>query len=131
MATDTLGNQRVDFVWGNMPMQPDTGRSTPLNKALDSHSIADVGWSGYPGFIPNDNDDIVNVLVPDIVGLAQADADDALVAAGLISGTVTTADNAAGATALNDGKVKTQGTATGTSVNTGVAVAYVVYEYTP
>jgi hypothetical protein len=48
----------------------------------------------------------------------------------LTKGAVTTADNAAGATALNDGKIKTQSVAAGTTVDTGSAVALVKYLYT-
>ena len=74
MATDTSGNQKVDFVWGNFPMQPNddraatvtnTGGSTGdygwaqttkvasdrLNAALDNHANAEAGWAGYPNFV--------------------------------------------------------------------------------
>jgi hypothetical protein len=74
MATDTSGNQRVDFVWGNVPMQPNTDRtgtgaqvvvapnapqnvawsgysvypSRQLDPALDNHVIAVTGYAGFP-----------------------------------------------------------------------------------
>ena len=77
MATDTSGNQAVDFAWGNLPMQPNDDRTdgTPvvvvannaaqnkqwsgyseypsarLNPALDNHDSAEAGWAGYPSFI--------------------------------------------------------------------------------
>ena len=74
MATDTSGQQAVDFVWGNFPMQPNddraasvsnTGGSTGdygwaqttkvasdrLNAALDNHANAEAGWAGYPNFV--------------------------------------------------------------------------------
>lgn len=77
MATDTSGNQKVDFAWGNLPMQPNDDRTdgTPtvvvasnatenkqwsgytvypsarLNPALDNHDSAEAGWAGYPAFI--------------------------------------------------------------------------------
>jgi len=74
MATDSSGQQAVDFVWGNFPMQPNddraatvtnTGGSTGdygwaqttlvasarLDAALDNHANAEAGWSGYPTFI--------------------------------------------------------------------------------
>lgn len=77
MATDTSGNQKVDFAWGNLPMQPNDDRTdgTPvvvvannatqnkqwsgystypsarLNAALDNHANAEAGWGGYPDFI--------------------------------------------------------------------------------
>jgi len=54
---DTAGNVVVDFVWGNFPLQPNdvrpdtaTGR---LDYALDNHVIAQVGWNGYPLYVPN------------------------------------------------------------------------------
>jgi len=74
MATDSSGQQAVDFVWGNFPMQPNddraatisnTGGSTGdygwaqttlvasarLNAALDNHVNVESGWSGYPNFL--------------------------------------------------------------------------------
>ena len=75
MATDSSGQQAVDFVWGNFPMQPNDDRAaavTPANiggstgdygwaattrvaadrldPALDNHANAEAGWSGYPAF---------------------------------------------------------------------------------
>ena len=76
MATDTSGQQAVDFVWGNFPMQPNDDRtdggatvvvaadaaqnydwsgysvypSARLNADLDNHANAEAGWSGYPAF---------------------------------------------------------------------------------
>lgn len=48
MATDTSGNQKVDFVWGTFPMQPDTAR-TGSGAVVVSAANADQneGWSGY------------------------------------------------------------------------------------
>lgn len=51
---DPTGGEFVDFVWGNMPMQPDTDRgSAVLDQALDSHEIAGYAWNGFPGYEPN------------------------------------------------------------------------------
>ena len=49
MATDTSGNQKVDFVWGTFPMQPDAARVGDGNPVVVSAANADqnVGWSGY------------------------------------------------------------------------------------
>ena len=155
--TDTSGNVKVDFVWGNMPMQPDDARETSptqtvtaggsqnvswtnygtiasakLDATLDNHIIATAGWEGFPDFIqgaPYD-DTTANKTVPNVVGLTESAANTALVAAGLVKGAVTTADNAAGATALNDGLVKTQTPAADTVVNAGASVALVKYAYT-
>jgi hypothetical protein len=53
MARDTGGNIAVDFVWGNMPLQPDDDRGANiLDPALDNHEIADTNYNGYPSFTP-------------------------------------------------------------------------------
>lgn len=84
MALDTSGQQAVDFVWGNFPMQPNDDRAaaiTPANiggstgdyswaattrvaairldAALDNHANAEAGWSGYPAFTPGSGNFIV------------------------------------------------------------------------
>ena len=69
-------------------------------------------------------------FLPLYIGKTESAANTDLVAAGLVKGAVTTADNAAGATSENDGKVKTQTPAAGTVVNTGTSVALVKYAYT-
>ena len=77
-ATDSAGNVKVDFVWGNYPMQPNDVRTdgTPvatvaadaaqnydwngyseypsarLDAALDNHVIAEAEWNNYPSFTP-------------------------------------------------------------------------------
>ena len=240
---DDAGNPRVDFVWGQFPLQPNDQRertdesgenittdgnwtvikergSSNLNSGwttltfgtgdggntreqvftFDSHDIATTGYSDYPSFLPDyagDGDPGLEMIVPDIrnltaaealvkvsatgiyfnstgtyigatvandgkwksqdvpagtlanagdslnavyyaapvvpnlVGLTEAAATTALTAAHLTKGTVTTANNAAGATAINDGKVKTQSITPATKVDTGTAVALVKYAYTP
>lgn len=132
MATDSGGNQKVDYVWGNMPPQPDTGRATPLDGSKGFHAMLKAGYNGFPDYIPAAPylDEIANVVVPNVVGKTESAANTDLVAAGLVKGAVTTADNAAGATSENDGKVKTQTPAAGTVVNTGTSVALVKYAYT-
>jgi hypothetical protein len=131
---DSGGNVQVDHVWGNIPMQPDDARGeNTLDPALDNHIIAVTGYNGFPGYIPNTppyDDTIPNTLVPDVVGETQQDAEDAIEAADLEVGTVTTADNAGGATDENDGTVKSQIPAAGTKVNEGTDVNLVVYAYT-
>jgi hypothetical protein len=127
---DDAGNVRVDHVWGNMPMQPDDQRAVgaKLDPALDNHIIATSGWNGFPAFIPGEavyQDTVANVTVPNLVGVAQATAEAAIVAADLVVGTVTTTD--VDATVENDGDVKTQTPAAGTVVNEGTAVDLVVY----
>lgn len=248
---DDNGNVRVDFVWGNMAMQPDQGRTyteSPANNDFNQpedrqwsapsyartsdtlpltvtqyltfgdqsyddnyqypdtrsvtvptiHDIVTTGYNNFPAYLPNyagDGDAGLEAVVPDIskltatealatisalgiyfnntgtyigatvandgkwksqdvpvgtllsagdtlnavyyaaptvpnvVGMTEAAATTALTNAHLTKGAVTTADNAAGATALNDGKIKTQSITAATTVDTGTAVALVKYAY--
>lgn len=84
---DDLGNVRVDFVWGNFPLQPDELRGeNTLDPALDNHSIATTGYSNYPSFIPNyagDGDTDPEVVVPKLRGLTLTEANSVATAAGL------------------------------------------------
>lgn len=45
---DDAGNVRVDFVWGNLAMQPDHGRSDATLYAAGSEN---VGWSGTTRYV--------------------------------------------------------------------------------
>ena len=89
MALDTGGNVKVDYVWGNFPMQPNDirtetaasniGGSTGdygwaattavtgarLDAALDSHAIAEAGWSGYPDFTAGTGNYIITAVSGD------------------------------------------------------------------
>jgi hypothetical protein len=132
--TDTWIDQqvRVDFAWGNIPMQPndDRGMAT-LDPALDSHIIATSGYEGFPAFITGGvyDDTIANVTIPNIVGLTASAADAALFAAGV---TLRNNDGSTteGATALNDGKVRVQSIPAGTVINEGSATLhYQTYHY--
>jgi hypothetical protein len=170
MALDTSGNIKVDFVWGNLPMQPDTERtgdgnatvivannatqnkqwsgyskkaSPALTKtAIDvtlsggltssvgnNHSVALNNWNGYPDYTPEAPylDTTDQAALPNVVGLSESAANSALVAAGFVKGAVTT--TASGATAENDGLVKTQTPAAATVANLGASVALVKYAY--
>jgi hypothetical protein len=135
MARDTRGNLKVDFVWGNLPMQPNDDRSTPLDPALDNHGIVYSRWSGFPAFVANNDGDFDDITVPNVVGLTLSAASAALVAAGLGVGTVTSADNEAGATEENDGTVKTQIPAAAVVINPSDGTAdldvdLVLFDYT-
>ena len=136
--TDDLGHPQVDFVWGNLPMQPNDERGmAQLDPALDNHVIADTGWANYPQFIPNYDgttatggpdsvaDAGLEVIVPDLIGRTQTAAESALTKLGLVVGTVTSVTE--GATAKNNGKVADQATAEGTIVNIGDSVDFGVY----
>lgn len=129
---DSGGNVQVDHVWGNIPMQPDDQRpeGKKLDPALDNHIIAVTGYNGFPAYVPNTppyDDTIPNTLVPDVVGETQQDAEDALVAAHLVVGSVTTSTE--DADTENDGTVKSQSIAAGTKVNQGISVNLVVYDF--
>ena len=134
MATDTLGNVAVDFVWGNMPMQPDDDRVTPLDPDLDSHVIATSGYNGFPDYTPVEPylDDIANIAVPDVVGMLAAAAEAALEDpdVGLVYAAGATVDNAGGATVGNDLKAASQLPAAGTVVNVGTTVTVRHYAHT-
>jgi hypothetical protein len=125
---DDLGNVQVEFVWGNIPMQPDDARGeNVLDPALDNHIIAATKYNGFPAYIPEPPylDTIPNVLVPNVVGSTEAEATTSLTDVNLVKGAVTTTD--VGATTVNDGKVKTQTPAAGVKVNEGVSVALVLF----
>ena len=118
---DSSGNVAVDFVWGNLPLQPNDDRAvTPvvvgninpsglLDFALDNHVLIQTGWNGYPQYIPNTDGaaidldspadgiqaDEVWIVVPMANGLTTANAVKALKDAGF--GTITTAAGATNA----------------------------------
>ena len=45
---DDLDNVQVDFVWGNLPMQPDDDR---LDSTIYTAGVQNVGWSGYSVYL--------------------------------------------------------------------------------
>lgn len=129
--TDTWIDQqvRIDFAWGNIPIQPndDRGEDT-LDPELDSHIIATDGWSSFPEFEPNVGFDIQEVVVPNVVDFDSVSAaEQALLLSELVLGTVTT--STVGATSSNWGWVKSQNPAASTSVAPGTAVNLVSYDY--
>lgn len=132
--TDSYVDQqvRVDFAWGNIPMQPNDDRGmAQLNPALDSHVIATSQYEGFPAFTPGApfDDTIPNVEVPDLIGMLTGLAYGAVDALGLqYSVTDTRTD---GATEGNDSHVYSQTPAPGTLVNVGDTVYTVIYEYVP
>lgn len=84
---DDLGNVQVDFVWGNLPLQPDELRGEDtLDPTLDNHVIATEGYANYPSFLPNyagDGDTDPEVVLPQLRGLTRVAAQAAADAAGL------------------------------------------------
>lgn len=139
---DTAGNVAVDFVWGNLPLQPNdvrpdtsTGR---LDYTLDNHVIAQVGWNGYPLYTPNtdgsavDSDspadgiqaDEIFLNVPSVLGLTTALAVDALKDTGFA--TVTTDTAATNAAKTVTAASRTAGSTEVTITATGAVAAYPV-----
>ena len=100
---DDKGNVAVDFVWGNMPLQPNDIRrdngGTNLDYTQDSHNIAEDGWNGYPLYTPNttgtQSGGVDYVQVPSVLGQLTADATDTLLDSTLIASVQSAATNAA------------------------------------
>ena len=129
---DSAGEVAIDFVWGNMPIQPNDARpdaaANRLDPALDNHIIALSGWGGYPQFTANSaGEDVVGatdyVLVPSVLGLTTALATDAMKDASLVPTTATAATNAAGSITDID---RTSGSTTVELTGTGFVAAYPV-----
>ena len=141
MATDTSGQQAVDFVWGPFPMQPNTDRAaaiTPanigggagdyswsattrvasdrLNPALSNHAVAEAAYAGYPGFTGNDDGAYVSgvayIVVPSVLGDTTAVALDELKDAGYEAASITTASAAANAAKEATAIARTAGSTT-------------------
>jgi len=118
---DSAGEIAVDAVWGNMPPQPNDVRTTRLDLTLGDHINLESGWGGYPLYTANSaGKDVVGstdyVLVPNVIGLTTALADDAMKDSGLTVTTATAATNAASTiTAVS----RTGTTATITSTGAG------------
>lgn len=74
-----------------------------------------------------DDDATVDVIVPNVVGELDADAQTAVEAAGLVYDASTT--TGVGATVENDGTVKSQAPVAGAVVNDGATVSVVLYAY--
>lgn len=97
---DDKGNVVVDFVWGNMPMQPNDDRNEAVQGDLsatgDNHVIAYAAWNGFPLYNPNTAGAGVGyVNVPSVIGVATATAQDAMDDAGLTVTVATAATNSA------------------------------------
>ena len=95
---DSVGNVAVDFVWGNIPMQPNDARDESVQGDLsatgDNHVIAYAKWNGYPLFTANSvGAGVGYVVVPSVIGVVTATAVDVLDDAGLTVTTATAASN--------------------------------------
>lgn len=135
----STGDVAGDKGWGattyvNSAALTKTAISKTLNNGItqsveNNHSVALNNWNGYPDYTPVAPylDTTDQAAVPNVVGLSESAANTALVAAGFVKGAVTT--TADGATAENDGLVKTQTPAAAAVKNLGDAVALVKYAY--
>ena len=97
---DDSGNVVVEFVWGNVPMQPNDVREENggdlLDPDLDNHSIAYEGWNGYPLYTPGvaGAEGAGYIVVPSVIGLTTAAATRVLEDDGLVVTAGTAATNA-------------------------------------
>ncbi len=149
MATDTSGQQAVDFVWGNFPMQPNDDRagaiapanfsanssgdnywgattmvaSERLNAALSNHAVAEAKYAGFPEFTGNDDGAYISgvayIVVPSVLGDTTAVALDKLKDAGYETASITTASAAANAVSTISAVARTGTAATITSTGAG------------
>jgi hypothetical protein len=98
---DTAGNVAIDFVWGNLPLQPNDVRTDSVGGALlvqtvGNHQRAFSGWNGYPLYTPNSvGVGSTYVLVPNLLGITRTSATAVLSELGLVRGTETSAANTA------------------------------------
>ena len=81
---DSAGHPVVDFVWGNMPLQPNDERAvgSKLTYGVDTHNIAEDAWNGFPLYTPNTTGSqsagVDYAVVPNVLGLLTAAAIDAM-----------------------------------------------------
>jgi hypothetical protein len=94
------------------------------------NSIATSGTSGYPAFTsPVTEPGVGYVTAPEVVGLSLSAASTKIVAAGLVVGTVTTENNASGATLANNGTVEYELPVAGADLVIGSSVNLREYIY--
>lgn len=131
---DDAGNVVVDFVWGNLPLQPNDVREENggelLDAALDNHSIAYEGWNGYPLYTPGTEgaEGAGFIVVRSVIGETTANATDILEDAGLVVTVGSAATNAAksitrvNVTATTSANVYTSSASTAYPVGTKVTI---------
>ncbi len=141
-AVDSSSNVAVDFVWGNLPTQPNDERAdgTPtatltvggdqnvqwtnkstiasarLNPALGNHADVETAWSGFPDFAANTAGEklsgVYYIAVPSVLGLTTATALDALKDAGYEAANITTASAATNSAKTVTDAARTAGSTT-------------------
>lgn len=158
MSVDSSGNQKVDFAWGNFPMQPNDDRdgsgalvveapnldqnrgwsgtvvypSQLLNQALDNHLLVSTGHNGYPDYLPGDVDAIPgDIPIPDLVGGNVEFATAQWEAAGFNASNIIVnyIPNAGGANPQNDGTVASQSPEAGHTAGVDHVITLNVYQY--
>ena len=155
-VVDSSNNVAVDFVWGNLPTQPNDERAdgTPtatltvggdqnvqwtnkstiasarLNPALGNHADVETAWSGFPDFTANSAGEklsgVYYISVPNVLGLTTALAVDALKDAGYEAANITTATAATNAAGSITDIDRTAGSTTVQLTGTGFVAAYPV-----
>ena len=126
---DDSGNVAIDFVWGNMPMQPNDVRlengGELLDIDLDNHNIAYAGWNGYPLYTPDSaGEGVPYVLVPNVVGVNKTTAQATLEDLGLVVTVASAVTPAVTAVALATNEVTlTTSAAHGYAVGDSVVIA--------
>jgi len=129
---DTSGQVAVDFVWGNMPMQPNDDRpnavgvvGTPgrLDPDASIHDIALSGWNGYPLFTANDPGEeiagVAYIKTPNVLGYTATQAVDALKDDGYLAGSITNTTGVTNTASTITAVARTGTTATITSSGAG------------
>jgi len=129
---DTSGQLAVDFVWGNMPMQPNDDRpnavgvvGTPgrLDPDASIHDIALSGWNGYPLFTANDPGEeiagVAYIKTPNVLGYTATQAVDALKDDGYLAGSITNTTGVTNTASTITAVARTGTTATITSSGAG------------
>lgn len=129
---DTSGQVAVDFVWGNLPMQPNDDRpnavgvvGTPgrLDPDASIHDIALSGWGGYPLFTANDPGEEISgvayIKTPNVLGYTATEAVDALKDDGYLAGSITNTTGVTNTASTITAVARTGTAATITSAGSG------------
>ena len=117
LADGSQTNVRIDFVWGNIPLQPNDDRADELVYELDSHSIAIDGYAGYPKAVSAGFVQVPQVRMPE----SFQSYSDFLATFGLVAAEGAVLPNTVNET-LN-GQVSTTNPPVGTIVPVGTSVA--------
>ena len=104
MATDTSGNQAVDFVWGNLPVQPNADRAATISNTGGTTGSTNVSYQTAVVTAASAADGVVTYTAANsfnvgelvtITGLSTSAFNLTNVAIGSVSGTQFTVTNAA------------------------------------